>query len=164
MQQTDIGLVGLGVMGENLALNLERNGFAVSGFDLDAGKRERFSLRTDGLRAWAVTSLAEMTASLARPRRILMMVPAGRAVDAVLADLCPLLDAGDVLIDGGNTLYTDTHRRLGALAESGILYIGAGVSGGEEGALRGPALMPGGSRRGLAAGAPHAAGDCGQSR
>ena len=145
MQQTDIGLVGLGVMGENLALNLERNGFAVSGFDLDAGKRERFSLRTQGLRAWAVTSLAEMTASLARPRRILMMVPAGRAVDAVLADLCPLLDAGDVLIDGGNTLYTDTHRRLGALAESGILYVGAGVSGGEEGALRGPALMPGGS-------------------
>ena len=145
MQQTDIGLVGLGVMGENLALNLERNGFAVSGFDLDADKRERFSLRTDGLRAWAVASLAEMTASLARPRRILMMVPAGRAVDAVLADLCPLLDAGDVLIDGGNTLYTDTHRRLGALAESGVLYVGAGVSGGEEGALRGPALMPGGS-------------------
>ena len=145
MQQTDIGLVGLGVMGENLALNLERNGFAVSGFDLDAGRRERFSLRTDGLRAWAVASLAEMTASLARPRRILMMVPAGRAVDAVLADLCPLLDAGDVLIDGGNTLYTDTHRRLGALVDAGILYIGAGVSGGEEGALRGPALMPGGS-------------------
>ena len=145
MQTTDIGLVGLGVMGENLALNLERNGFAVSGFDLDAGKRENFRLRTQGLQAWAVASLAEMTASLARPRRILMMVPAGRAVDAVLADLCPLLDAGDVLIDGGNTLYTDTHRRLGALAESGILYVGAGVSGGEEGALRGPALMPGGS-------------------
>ncbi|HWP10625.1 MAG TPA: NADP-dependent phosphogluconate dehydrogenase [Ramlibacter sp.] len=144
MQQSDIGIVGLGVMGENLALNLERNGFAVSGFDLDSGKRESFTLRTRGKRAQAPRSLAELVAGLSSPRRILLMVPAGAAVDTVLADLRPLLAAGDVVIDGGNTRFTDTQRRMLALEGSGILYVGAGVSGGEEGALRGPALMPGG--------------------
>ena len=145
MQAMDIGLVGLGVMGENLALNLERNGFSVSGFDLDAARRENFAVRTQGLRAQAASSLPELVASLQVPRRIWMMVPAGAAVDQVLAQLRPLLSAGDVLIDGGNTLYTDTQRRIAALQDSGILYVGAGVSGGEEGALLGPALMPGGS-------------------
>ncbi len=145
MQAMDIGLVGLGVMGENLALNLERNGFSVSGFDLDTTRRDNFSLRTQGLRAQVTSSLPELVASLSVPRRIWMMVPAGAAVDEVLAQLRPLLSAGDVLIDGGNTLYTDTQRRIAALQGSGILYVGAGVSGGEEGALRGPALMPGGS-------------------
>ena len=145
MQAMDIGLVGLGVMGENLALNLERNGFSVSGFDLDAARRENFAVRTQGLRAQAASSLPELVASLTVPRRIWMMVPAGAAVDQVLAQLRPLLSAGDVLIDGGNTLYTDTQRRIAALQDSGILYVGAGVSGGEEGALLGPALMPGGS-------------------
>jgi 6-phosphogluconate dehydrogenase len=144
MQAMDIGLVGLGVMGENLALNLERNGFSVSGFDLDAARRENFAVRTQGLRAQAASSLPELVASLQVPRRIWMMVPAGAAVDQVLAQLRPL-SAGDVLIDGGNTLYTDTQRRIAALQDSGILYVGAGVSGGEEGALLGPALMPGGS-------------------
>lgn len=140
----DIGLVGLGVMGENLALNLERNGFSVCGFDLDAGKRQSFSERTQGLRAQAAHSLAALVDTLHSPRCIWLMVPAGAAVDAVLADLQPLLRAGDVVIDGGNTLYTDTQRRMDALEGSGIHYVGAGVSGGEEGALRGPALMPGG--------------------
>ena len=145
MQAMDIGLVGLGVMGENLALNLERHGFSVTGFDLDAGKRENFAKRTQGLRAQAAGTLAELVASLSLPRRMWLMVPAGVAVDQVLAQLTPLLSPGDVLIDGGNTLYTDTQRRIAALQGSGILYVGTGVSGGEEGALRGPALMPGGS-------------------
>jgi len=140
-----LGLIGLGVMGENLALNFERNGFSVCGFDLDAAKRAQFAQRTQGLHAHTAGSLAELVASLTSPRRILLMVPAGQAVDAVLADLRPLLAAGDVVMDGGNTLYTDTARRIAALEGSGILYIGSGVSGGEEGALRGPALMPGGS-------------------
>lgn len=145
MQAMDMGLVGLGVMGENLALNLERNGFSVAGFDLDASKRERFDQRTHGLQARAAATLGELVASLALPRRLWLMVPAGAAVDQVLAQLTPLLSPGDVLIDGGNTLYTDTQRRIAALQGAGILYVGAGVSGGEEGALRGPALMPGGS-------------------
>lgn len=140
-----LGLIGLGVMGENLALNFERNGFSVCGFDLDAAKRQQFALRTQGLQASVADSLPALVASLEVPRRILLMVPAGSAVDAVLADLRPLLAAGDVVMDGGNTLYTDTERRIQALQGSGILYVGSGVSGGEEGALRGPALMPGGS-------------------
>ena len=145
MQDKDIGLVGLGVMGENLALNFERHGYAVGGFDLDALKRASFARRTEGLRAAAADTLAGLVHSLKRPRRVLLMVPAGAAVDAVLADLRPLLSAGDVIIDGGNTLYTDTQRRIQALEGSGLHYVGSGVSGGEEGALRGPALMPGGS-------------------
>ncbi len=140
-----LGLVGLGVMGENLALNFERNGFSVCGFDLDASQRERFARRTEGLQARCADSLPSLVSSLQVPRRILLMVPAGSAVDAVLQELRPLLSAGDVLIDGGNTLYTDTARRIASLQGSGILYVGSGVSGGEEGALRGPALMPGGS-------------------
>ncbi|WP_416545543.1 NADP-dependent phosphogluconate dehydrogenase [Limnohabitans sp. DCL3] len=145
MQKMDIGLVGLGVMGENLALNLERNGFSVSGFDLDAAKRESFGQRTQGLNANAAASLGALVASLQTPRCVWLMVPAGAAVDAVLSELRTLLSAGDVVMDGGNTLYTDTQRRLQSLDGSGIHYVGAGVSGGEEGALRGPALMPGGS-------------------
>ena len=145
MQESDIGLVGLGVMGENLALNLERNGFAVTGFDLDGAKRQSFAQRTQGLRARAAESLADLVASLAVPRRVWLMVPAGAPVDAVLAALQPLLSPGDVIIDGGNTLFTDTQRRIQALEGTGIGYVGCGVSGGEEGALHGPALMPGGS-------------------
>ena len=144
MEYSDIGIVGLGVMGENLALNLERHGFAVGGFDLEAGKRESFARRTQGKRAQASRSLAELVACLQPPRRLLLMVPAGGAVDSVLADLRPLLAAGDIVIDGGNSRFADTQRRMLALQGSGILYVGAGVSGGEEGALRGPALMPGG--------------------
>ncbi len=144
-QAKSLGLIGLGVMGENLALNFERNGFSVCGFDLDADKRHRFSQRTQSLQAHCADTLASLVASLTVPRRILLMVPAGNAVDAVLAELRPLLATGDVVIDGGNSLYTDTARRIASLQGSGILYVGAGVSGGEEGALRGPALMPGGS-------------------
>jgi 6-phosphogluconate dehydrogenase len=144
MNRSDIGIVGLGVMGENLALNLERNGFAVNGFDQDAGKREVFAQRTQGLRAQSMRSLAEQVGGLQSPRRLLLLVPAGAAVDSVLTDLRPLLTTGDVVIDGGNTLFTDTQRRMLDFDGSGIHYVGSGVSGGEEGALRGPALMPGG--------------------
>jgi 6-phosphogluconate dehydrogenase len=140
-QQSDIAIVGLGVMGENLALNLLRNGFAASGYDLDESKRERFAQRTQSV---APRSLQELVAGLRSPRVLLLMVPAGAAVDAVLSGLQPLLAAGDIVIDGGNTRFTDTQRRMGELTGSGILYVGAGVSGGEEGALRGPSIMPGG--------------------
>jgi 6-phosphogluconate dehydrogenase len=132
-------------MGENLALNLERNGFSVTGFDLDAKKRDSFSKRTESLQACAVHSLTELVVNLQLPRRVWIMVPAGAPVDAVLNELKPLLSPGDVVIDGGNTLYKDTQRRIDSLEGTGILYVGSGVSGGEEGALHGPALMPGGS-------------------
>jgi 6-phosphogluconate dehydrogenase len=145
MQKMDIGLVGLGVMGENLALNLARHGFGVVGFDLDLAKRDSFQQRTQGLTAQAASSLADLVKGLQTPRCVWLMVPAGAAVDAVLAQLQPLLEAGDVVMDGGNTLYTDTQRRMQAWDGLGIHYVGTGVSGGEEGALRGPALMPGGS-------------------
>ena len=145
MKNTQIGLVGLGVMGENLALNLERNGFSVTGFDLDEPKRTSFSKRTASLKAFAANSLSELVANLQRPRRVWLMVPAGAPVDAVLNELKTMLSAGDVVIDGGNTLYRDTQRRIDSLEGTGILYVGSGVSGGEEGALHGPALMPGGS-------------------
>jgi len=145
MKSTHIGLIGLGVMGENLALNLERNGFSVTGFDLDANKCTSFAKRTEGLQACAANSLAELVANLQLPRRVWLMVPAGAPVDAVLNELRTLLSAGDVVIDGGNTLYRDTQRRIDSLEGTGILYVGAGVSGGEEGALHGPSLMPGGS-------------------
>ena len=144
LNQSDIGIVGLGVMGENLALNFDRNGFAVSGFDLEEHKRESFAGRTG---ATAPRSLRELVAGLRAPRVLLLMVPAGAAVDELIAELRPLLAEGDIVIDGGNTRHTDTHRRISELADSGILYVGAGVSGGEEGALRGPAIMPGGDAR-----------------
>ena len=132
-------------MGENLALNLERNGFSVTGFDLDANKCASFAKRTEGLKACAANSLAELVANLQLPRRVWLMVPAGAPVDTVLNELRTLLSAGDVVIDGGNTLYRDTQRRIDSLDGTGILFVGSGVSGGEEGALHGPALMPGGS-------------------
>ena len=140
-QYSDIGIVGLGVMGENLALNLHRNGFAVSGFDLEDPKRDIFAKRTGAV---APQSLQQLVAGLKQPRVLLLMVPAGDAVDEILAGLRPLLAAGDVVIDGGNTRFTDTQRRITELAGTGVLFVGAGVRGGEEGALRGPAIMPGG--------------------
>ena len=145
MQDKDIGLVGLGVMGENLALNFVRQGFAVCGFDSDAAKRLSFAQRTQGLHAAAAPNLPALVGQLKRPARLLLMVPAGAAVDAVLGELTALLQAGDVVIDGGNTLFTDTQRRLLHMQAHGVLYVGAGVSGGQAGALLGPALMPGGS-------------------
>jgi 6-phosphogluconate dehydrogenase len=139
------GVVGLGVMGQNLALNIESKGFSVAGFDLDPGKTRDAVAKCTGRNMVVAQTLQDFVTSLATPRMIILLVPAGKAVDAVIADLRPLLGAGDVLIDGGNSYFQDTRRRMSALAGTGILYVGSGVSGGEEGALRGPAIMPGGN-------------------
>jgi 6-phosphogluconate dehydrogenase len=144
MAKQYIGIVGLGVMGENLALNMASKGFSVAGFDLDAKKVDSFARKTAGKNAVAAPSLDAFIASLDSPKRIFMMVPAGKPVDAVIASVRPHLAAGDLLIDGGNTNFHDTARRIGELEGSGVLYVGAGVSGGEEGALHGPSIMPGG--------------------
>jgi 6-phosphogluconate dehydrogenase len=144
MAKQSFGIIGLGVMGENLALNIESHGYSVAGFDLDGNKVTSFLARTQGKRAVATRTLEEFVAELELPRRILMMVPAGKPVDAVISSLRPHLQAGDLLIDGGNTFFADTARRIDELEGTGILYVGTGVSGGEEGALRGPAIMPGG--------------------
>ena len=145
MAKQSFGIVGLGVMGENLALNNESRGFSVAGFDLDGKKVDSFAARTKGKKATATRTVEEFVANLEIPRRILMMVPAGKPVDAVIAGLRPLLAAGDILIDGGNTLFVDTARRIQELQGTGILFVGTGVSGGEEGALHGPSIMPGGN-------------------
>ncbi len=145
MAGQNMGIVGLGVMGENLALNMISKGYSVAGYDLDAGKRASFEQATAGKDAVAPATIEEFVAALERPRRILMMVPAGKPVDAVIGELRPRLSAGDLLIDGGNTFFADTDRRLKELEGTGILYIGTGVSGGEEGALHGPSIMPGGN-------------------
>jgi 6-phosphogluconate dehydrogenase len=145
MAQYDFGIIGLGVMGQNLALNVESKGFSVAGYDVDPAKAHAAGNKWAGKRMTTVASLQELAASLARPRKILIMVPAGKPVDAVLGELRPFLDRGDIVIDGGNSFFQDTDRRGRELEAAGILYVGMGVSGGEEGALHGPSLMPGGS-------------------
>jgi 6-phosphogluconate dehydrogenase len=144
MTQSNIGLVGLGTMGMNLALNIESKGFAVAGFDLDPEKMKHCGQKWAGKQMVVACSFQELVACLERPRKILMMVPAGKAVDADIAALAPLLAGGDILIDGGNSHFTETERRAHDLEPAGIRYVGCGVSGGSEGALHGPALMPGG--------------------
>jgi 6-phosphogluconate dehydrogenase len=145
MEKQDIGVIGLGVMGRNLALNIERNGFSVAGFDLDEKKRDESAGAFAGKRLTVAATFDGLAGALKSPKKILMMVPAGKAVDAVIQDLKPHLTAGDVLIDGGNSLFSDTERRNKDLQAEGILYVGTGVSGGEEGALWGPSIMPGGN-------------------
>jgi 6-phosphogluconate dehydrogenase len=145
MGTQQFGVIGLGVMGQNLALNIERNGLSVAGFDLDATKVKDARAKFAGKRMAVGSTIQEFLGMLEIPRRVLIMVPAGKAVDAVIADLRPHLVAGDLLIDGGNTYFEDTRRRMKELQGTGILYIGTGVSGGEEGALWGPAIMPGGN-------------------
>lgn len=140
-----IGIVGLGVMGHNLALNMERNGFPVAGYDLDTTKTKAFLEGAGaGKQIIGVDSPAALMACLEKPRRILLMVPAGAPVDSAIAQLKPHLEAGDILFDGGNSFFLDTERRNKELEMEGFNFIGAGVSGGEEGALWGPAIMPGG--------------------
>jgi 6-phosphogluconate dehydrogenase len=142
-----IGVVGLGVMGANLALNMERNGFPVVGYDLDAAKmRALLEGPAKGKKIICVDNPEAMMKALEKPRRILIMVPAGPPVDSAIAHLKPHLEAGDILMDGGNSLFLDTERRNKDLETQCFRYIGAGVSGGEEGALWGPAIMPGGQR------------------
>jgi 6-phosphogluconate dehydrogenase len=142
-----LAVVGLGVMGENLALNLERNGFPVAVYNRTWDTTERFLGGPGrGKRIVGARSYPDLVAALDRPRRILLMVKAGKAVDAVLSELIPLLEKGDIVIDGGNSHWSDTDRRIEANASTGIHFFGMGVSGGEEGALHGPSLMPGGDR------------------
>ncbi|GIW92456.1 MAG: 6-phosphogluconate dehydrogenase, decarboxylating [Pirellulaceae bacterium] len=143
----DFGLIGLAVMGENLALNIESRGFRVAVYNRTTEKVDQFiEGRAKGKQFIGCRSLAELVAALRRPRLIMMMVKAGPAVDELIEQLVPLLSPGDVLIDGGNTHYADTERRVKRVEGAGLLYVGTGVSGGEEGALKGPSLMPGGSQ------------------
>jgi 6-phosphogluconate dehydrogenase len=140
------GLVGLGVMGRNLALNIARHGLPIVGFDVDASKRQAAAGSFASAGAEAADTLAALVAALTPPRRIILMVPAGSPVDQVVEGLQPLLTSGDVIIDGGNSHFHDTRRRQEAAARAGLHLLGTGVSGGEAGALTGPAIMPGGSR------------------
>ena len=141
----DFGMVGLGVMGRNLLLNMADHGFAVTGFDKDPAKAAQLeSTANPGTKVKGATSLSAFVSGLKTPRRIMMLVPAGPIVDAVIADLLPLLEKDDILIDGGNSHFTDTERRLTALQDKQVHFIGMGVSGGEKGARTGPSIMPGG--------------------
>src|SRR3981081_4462569 len=146
MNESDIGLIGLAVMGENLVLNMESKGYTVSVFNRTTEVTDKFAAgRAKGKKIIPSISIAQFVQSLARPRKAMIIVKAGNAVDAVIDQLLPHLDRGDVIIDGGNSLMRDTQRRDKALAEKGIHFMGIGVSGGEEGALKGPSMMPGGS-------------------
>ena len=145
-QKSDIGLIGLAVMGENLVLNMESKGFRVSVFNRTVEKVDKFiNGRGAGKNFYGAHSLEDLVASLATPRKVFLMVKAGQAVDDFIEKLIPLLEPGDIIIDGGNTHFPDTARRTAYVESKGLLYVGTGVSGGEEGALKGPSMMPGGS-------------------
>lgn len=147
----DFGMIGLGVMGRNLLLNMADHGFSVIGFDKDAAKNSALeAAATPGTTVKGVAELAAMVQLLERPRKLMMLVPAGQPVDDVIASLLPLLEQGDVVIDGGNSHYTDTLRRVQQLREKGIHFMGIGVSGGEQGARTGPSIMPGGDKEAYA--------------
>ncbi len=146
MAKADIGLIGLAVMGENLVLNMESKGFTVAVFNRTVEKVEKFvSGRGAGKNFIGCASIEEFCASLERPRKVMMLVKAGGAVDNLIEQVLPYLEEGDIIIDGGNSHYPDTIRRTEYVESKGLLYIGTGVSGGEEGALLGPSIMPGGS-------------------
>ena len=142
----DIGLIGLAVMGQNLVLNMNDHGFKVAVFNRTVSKVDDFiANEAKGTQVVGAHSIEELTALLKRPRRVMLMVKAGETVDQMIEHVIPHLEAGDIVIDGGNSLFTDTNRRCKDLAAKGILYIGTGVSGGEEGARHGPSIMPGGN-------------------
>ncbi|HMU65928.1 MAG TPA: decarboxylating NADP(+)-dependent phosphogluconate dehydrogenase, partial [Cellvibrionaceae bacterium] len=144
---SDIGLVGLAVMGENLILNMASKGFTVTAYNRTADKVQNFlDGRAQGKTIRGAFSIEELVNSLAKPRKIMLMVKAGKPVDDMIEQLIPHLEPGDIIIDGGNTHYPDSTRRTHHLASKGLLYIGTGVSGGEEGALTGPSIMPGGAK------------------
>ncbi len=145
----DFGLIGLAVMGENLALNVESRGYKMAVFNRTTEKVDNLiNGRAAGKNFIGCHSVEQLVQSLARPRKVMMLVKAGPAVDALIDQLIPLLEEGDIIIDGGNTHFTDTERRTTYVEEQGLLYVGTGVSGGEEGALKGPSMMPGGSKEG----------------
>ncbi|MCX8013205.1 MAG: NAD(P)-binding domain-containing protein, partial [Rectinema sp.] len=146
--KADIGLVGLAVMGENLVLNMERNGFTVAVYNRTLDKVDAFvNGRAAGKKVIGTHSPQALVESLKSPRTIMIMVRAGAAVDDTIAQLLPYLSPGDIIIDGGNSNYQDTMRRVSELEAKGLLFVGTGVSGGEEGALTGPSIMPGGSEK-----------------
>ena len=146
MSKADIGLIGLAVMGENLVLNMESHGFSVAVYNRTTEKVDNFvNGRGKDKNIIGTHTLEELVENLKSPRKVMIMVKAGKPVDAVIEQLVPLLDKGDIIIDGGNSHFPDTIRRTESLEEKGLLYIGTGVSGGEEGALKGPSIMPGGS-------------------
>ncbi|MGX1828703.1 NADP-dependent phosphogluconate dehydrogenase [Paenibacillus taichungensis] len=144
MAKQQIGVIGLAVMGKNLALNIESRGFTVSVFNRSPEKTNDLLKEAEGKNLTGTFSIEEFVASLESPRKILIMVQAGYATDATIEQLLPHLDEGDIIIDGGNAYFPDTQRRSKELEDKGIRFIGTGVSGGEEGALKGPAIMPGG--------------------
>jgi 6-phosphogluconate dehydrogenase len=145
----DLGLIGLAVMGENLALNVESRGFRVAVFNRTTKVVDDFIAgRAKGKQFVGCHSVKDLVASLAKPLKVMLMIKAGPAIDDMIEQLIPMLEQGDVIIDGGNTLYSDTERRTKYVESKGLLFIGSGVSGGEEGALKGPSLMPGGSPAG----------------
>ncbi|MBE6929843.1 MAG: decarboxylating NADP(+)-dependent phosphogluconate dehydrogenase [Ruminococcaceae bacterium] len=146
MKKADIGLIGLAVMGENLVMNMESKGFTVAVYNRTVEKVTKFvEGRAKGLNIIGTYSLEELAANLEKPRRVMMMVKAGQAVDDFIEKLLAVLEPGDIIIDGGNSHFPDTIRRCAYVESKGLLYIGTGVSGGEEGALKGPSMMPGGS-------------------
>ena len=146
--RSDIGLIGLAVMGQNLVLNMESKGYRVSVYNRTKEVTEKFLEGTAKGKEKIVStySLEELVESLKRPRKIMLMVKAGHPVDIIITNLLPLLEEGDIIIDGGNSFFKDTMRRTTELGREGILYLGTGVSGGEEGALKGPSIMPGGNK------------------
>lgn len=147
MVMANVGLIGLAVMGQNLVLNMERNGYRVAVYNRTESRTKDFvNGAAKGKAINAAYTLEEFVNALERPRKVIVMVQAGGAVDAVIDQLTPLLDSGDVIVDGGNSYYKDTIRRAEALEKQGIHFLGAGISGGEEGALNGPSIMPGGSK------------------
>ena len=149
MLQADIGLIGLAVMGQNLALNMNDHGFRVSVYNRTYSKTEEFIKgAASNTEIRGCENLPDLVSSLQRPRKILLMVRAGKAVDTVLEQLLPLLEPGDIILDGGNSRYVDTARRVSDLADKGFHFLGCGISGGEEGARHGPSIMPGGDSTG----------------
>lgn len=142
----DFGLIGLGVMGKNFILNVADHGFGAMGYDLDQEKVDALIVEGNGKKVTATTDLSAFLGQLALPRKIMLLVPAGKPVDAVIENLKPHLDKGDIIIDGGNSFYTDTDRRFEYLAKDEIHFFGSGVSGGAKGARRGPSIMPGGDK------------------
>ena len=146
MTEAHIGVVGMAVMGKNLALNIESRGYTVAVFNRTTSKAKAVVDENSDKNLVFTETVEEFVNSLEKPRRILLMVQAGKATDATISQLMPLLDKDDVIIDGGNTFFQDTIRRSNEIDGSGIHFIGMGVSGGEEGALKGPSLMPGKSK------------------
>ena len=145
MAVSSFGMIGLGTMGRNLALNIESHGFSVAVWNLEGDWTDRFLADHPGAQFTGTKTLAEFVSALERPRRMMMMIPAGAPVDSMIGQLTPLLEPGDILIDGGNSFFEDTRRREAQMRAAGLHFVGCGVSGGEEGARFGPSLMPGGS-------------------